>query len=48
MAEVTQAVESDKLCINVEKLSEQDLDFLARLVVRKLKEAMRQARDRSG
>ena len=38
----------DKLRVNTEKLSEQDLEELARCVVRKLKESMGHERDRSG
>lgn len=48
MAEIQQAQDWDDLRVNVEELSEQDLEELALLVTRKLREAMRQARDRSG
>ncbi len=48
MAEIQQADEWDEVRINVEKLSEQELEELARLVIYKLRESMRQARDRSG
>lgn len=47
MAEI-KAEESAKLRVDVSKLSEQELEDLAWLVVRKLKESMSQARDRSG
>lgn len=48
MAEIQQADEWDEVRVNVEKLSEQDLEELARLAVHKLRESMRLDRDRSG
>ncbi len=48
MAEAERAENSDELRINVEKLSEQNLEELAFLVTRKLQESMRQERDRAG
>ena len=48
MAEIQQAQDWDDLRVNVEELSEQDLEELARLAVHKLRESMRLDRDRSG
>lgn len=47
MAEVL-SDENDKLKIDIDNLTEDDLEELARIVVRKLRESMRQERDRSG
>jgi hypothetical protein len=44
-AEITR---QDELRINVEKLTESELEELANLVVRKLRDSMREERDRSG
>ena len=44
----TQIANNDELRIDVENLSEENLEELSRLVVRKLRESMRQERDRSG
>ena len=38
----------DELRMDLQKLSEQDLEELARVVVRKLRESIRQESDRSG
>ena len=48
MAEEQKSDDLDILRIEVDKLSERDLEDLARLVARKLRESMRQERDRSG
>ena len=48
MADVQQAEEWDKLQLDLEKLTEQNLEELAFLVSRKLLESMRQERDRAG
>ena len=38
----------DELRMDVDRLSESELNELARLIIRKLRELMRQERDRSG
>lgn len=38
----------DELRMDVDSLSEEDLEELARTIVRKLRESMRQEKDRSG
>ena len=43
-----QTADEDELRIDVENLSEENLEELTLLVVRKLRESMRQERDRSG
>ena len=48
MAEAERAEKSDELRVNVEKLSEQNMEDLALLVARKLRESMLQERDRAG
>lgn len=48
MAETERAENSDRLRVNVEKLSEQNMEDLALLVARKLRESMLQERDRAG
>ncbi|MBQ6502810.1 MAG: hypothetical protein IJI14_08510 [Anaerolineaceae bacterium] len=48
MAEAEKNAKSDELRVNVEKLSEQELEDLALLVTRKLHESMRRERDRAG
>jgi len=48
MAEEQKSDELNELRVEVDKLSEQELEDLARLVTRKLRESMRQERDRSG
>lgn len=47
MADV-QTKDLDELRIDVEKLTEENLDELALLVVRRLRDSMRQELDRSG
>ncbi len=44
----TQTAGNDELRIDIENLSDENLEELSRLVVRKLRESMRQERDRSG
>ncbi|MBQ6343618.1 MAG: hypothetical protein IJI41_10880 [Anaerolineaceae bacterium] len=48
MAEEKKSDDFDELLVDVNKLSEQDMEDLARLVTRKLRESMREDRDRSG
>ena len=48
MAEEKKSDDFDDLLVDVNKLSEQDMEDLARLVTRKLRESMREDRDRSG
>ena len=48
MAEEQRSDDWDDLKVDVDKLSDQQLDDLAQLVIRKLRESMRQDRDRSG
>ena len=48
MAEEQKSDELNEVRVEVDKLSEQELEDLARLVTRKLRESMRQERDRSG
>ena len=48
MAEEKRSDDFDELLVDVNKLSEQDMEELARLVTRKLRESMREDRDRSG
>ena len=38
----------DELRMDLSKLSEKELEALARLILKKLREAMRQERDRTG
>ena len=44
----TQTAGNAELRIDIENLSDENLAELSRLVVRKLRESMRQERDRSG
>ena len=48
MAEEKKSDDFDELLVDVNKLSEQDMEDLARLVTRKLRESMMEDRDRSG
>ena len=44
----TRGDDRDKVNLDVNSLSEQDLEELARKVVKKLRESIRQEKDRSG